>query len=187
MRGLADRFARTPRCLAEAVGGMKGGSRFGPGSLIIAGGLLILPVMALARLPFVWWMEWGYAAAVSGVAYLMNVLDKKRARAGQWRIAEATLHLLELAGGWPGALLAQRWCRHKCSKVSYQIVFWLIVAAYELLAFDFLRDWAWARGIAEMMQTLPEPRRLSRGRLKAERGRDSNAASSHRSRQSHSR
>lgn len=34
--------------------------------------------------------------------------DKRRAFAGQWRVPEATLHLAEFAGGWPGAFLAQR-------------------------------------------------------------------------------
>jgi len=41
------------------------------------------------------------------------------------------LHLLELLGGWPGAFLAQRRLRHKCSKRRYQFVFWLIVLAYQ--------------------------------------------------------
>jgi uncharacterized membrane protein YsdA (DUF1294 family) len=40
------------------------------------------------------------------------------------------LHLLELCGGWPGALIAQHWVRHKVGKLSFQIIFWLIVAAH---------------------------------------------------------
>ncbi|SJM91388.1 Cold-shock protein (fragment) [Crenothrix polyspora] len=47
-----------------------------------------------------------------------------------WRIPEKSLHTLELLGGWPGALLAQRTLRHKNRKPSYQVVFWLIVGLH---------------------------------------------------------
>lgn len=53
--------------------------------------------------------------------------DKRRAKEGEWRIDETSLHLFELVGGWPGALLAQRLIRHKSRKSSYQMVFWLCV------------------------------------------------------------
>ena len=56
--------------------------------------------------------------------------DKRRAQAGAWRTSEDSLHLLELLGGWPGALLAQQSFRHKTRKLSYQIVFWLIAAGH---------------------------------------------------------
>ncbi|BAN47466.1 DUF1294 domain-containing protein [Metapseudomonas resinovorans] len=56
--------------------------------------------------------------------------DKRLAVAGSRRIPEARLHLLELLGGWPGGLLAQRLIRHKNRKVAYQVKFWLIVAVH---------------------------------------------------------
>ena len=31
---------------------------------------------------------------------------------------------MALAGGWPGALLAQQWLRHKSAKREFRAVFW---------------------------------------------------------------
>ena len=41
---------------------------------------------------------------------------------------EASLHVLALMGGWPGALLAQRVVRHKTRKQPFRTVFWATVA-----------------------------------------------------------
>jgi uncharacterized membrane protein YsdA (DUF1294 family) len=35
-------------------------------------------------------------------------------------IAEATLHSMSFFGGWPGALLAQQFLRHKSNKAAFQ-------------------------------------------------------------------
>jgi uncharacterized membrane protein YsdA (DUF1294 family) len=53
--------------------------------------------------------------------------------------------LFELIGAWPGAFLAQRHLRHKCSKSNFQRVFWLIVVGYQLAAFDSLQEWRLSR------------------------------------------
>ncbi|WP_040500587.1 DUF1294 domain-containing protein, partial [Ideonella sp. B508-1] len=45
----------------------------------------------------------------------------------QWRTPESTLHWMGLLCGWPGALLAQQVLRHKTSKTSFIVVFWLTV------------------------------------------------------------
>jgi len=69
-----------------------------------------------------------------GVLLLINLLtfavygfDKSAAQAGRWRTAESTLHLLSLAGGWPGAWCAQRLFRHKSRKVSFMAGYWATV------------------------------------------------------------
>ncbi|AOE84289.1 DUF1294 domain-containing protein [Pseudomonas sp. TCU-HL1] len=69
-------------------------------------------------------------SAMSLVCFVAYWRDKRLAVAGERRIPEARLHLLELLGGWPGGLLAQRLIRHKNRKVAYQVKFWLIVAAH---------------------------------------------------------
>lgn len=73
---------------------------------------------------------------MSLLAFSAYALDKLRAQRGKWRISESTLHLFEMAGGWPGAFAAQRLLRHKSRKLSFQVTYWLIVLAH--LAF-----WAW--------------------------------------------
>ena len=83
----------------------------------------------------------GWCAAVSWFTYLIYAWDKQQARNQERREPEKLLHLAELAGGWPGAFLAQRRLRHKSVKFSYQFVFWLIVIGYELVAMDFLLGW----------------------------------------------
>ena len=75
---------------------------------------------------------------MSLVAFLLYWSDKRKARAEQWRTPENVLHALELAGGWPGALLAQQVFRHKTRKVSFQWVFWLIVLAHQVFWIDQL-------------------------------------------------
>lgn len=64
--------------------------------------------------------------------------DKHKARADSWRTPENVLHAVELAGGWPGALLAQQAFRHKTRKVSFQLVFWLIVLMHQVFWIDQL-------------------------------------------------
>lgn len=61
------------------------------------------------------------------LAFAVYAWDKSAARHKRWRMQESMLHLLGLAGGWPGALVAQRLLRHKTRKWSFQWVFWATV------------------------------------------------------------
>lgn len=69
----------------------------------------------------------GAYGIMSLVVFVMYGIDKRAAGRGAQRIPENRLHLLELLGGWPGALLAQQLFRHKTRKGRYQLVFWLAV------------------------------------------------------------
>lgn len=69
----------------------------------------------------------GVYLVASVMAYVTYAIDKSAAVNNQWRIAENTLHMFGLIGGWPGALAAQRMFRHKSSKPSFQGMFWVTV------------------------------------------------------------
>lgn len=69
---------------------------------------------------------WLYLTA-SLICFAAYAADKSAAIAGRRRIAESTLLLLGLVGGWPGAILAQRTLRHKSSKASFRRAHWVCV------------------------------------------------------------
>jgi uncharacterized membrane protein YsdA (DUF1294 family) len=117
-------------------GGAARPKRGGAAYLAIAAfALLYLLAVLLWRLP-AWPM--GLYAGASAVCFLFYAVDKSAARVGRWRTPESTLLLLGLCCGWPGAILAQQWLRHKTSKTSFQLAFWATVivnmAAFGLLA-----------------------------------------------------
>jgi uncharacterized membrane protein YsdA (DUF1294 family)/cold shock CspA family protein len=67
--------------------------------------------------------------AASTITFIAYAIDKSAAQNNRWRTKESTLHLFGLAGGWPGALLAQKTLRHKSKKDEFQTVFWATVIA----------------------------------------------------------
>lgn len=103
----------------RGISGVSGAVLFGTafvtfviGSSIVMGGALIfIPLYLLLSL----------------LTYLMYALDKKAAEQGHWRTPENTLHLLALAGGWPGALWAQSLLRHKSQKQPFKTILWLTI------------------------------------------------------------
>lgn len=72
------------------------------------------------------WLAALYALA-SAACFIAYARDKRAARLARPRTPERTLLLLGLAGGWPGALAAQRLLRHKSAKQSFQRKFWCTV------------------------------------------------------------
>jgi uncharacterized membrane protein YsdA (DUF1294 family) len=70
----------------------------------------------------------GLAYVLASVAcFALYARDKAAARRGDRRTPERDLLLLGLAGGWPGALLAQHWLQHKTVKLPFRTMFWLTV------------------------------------------------------------
>src|SRR5690606_41440243 len=75
--------------------------------------------------------------ALSVLSYFMYRSDKIAAQGDAQRTPEASLHLADLFGGWPGALIAQQQFRHKTVKPSFQLVF-LATVVFNLAAVAWL-------------------------------------------------
>jgi uncharacterized membrane protein YsdA (DUF1294 family)/cold shock CspA family protein len=71
-------------------------------------------------------------------AFIVYAIDKTKAHKNEWRISESTLHLFELFGGWPGALITQQAIRHKNKKISFQITIWIIVIIHLVIWLDIV-------------------------------------------------
>lgn len=112
----------------------------GIGTLVFIPTFIILYVIAF----FIWeppmWFALIYLVA-SAITYLVYASDKSRAQSGAWRTQEVNLHILSLACGWPGALLAQQLLRHKSAKRQFRMVFWatvvMNVAAFIVVCMSF--------------------------------------------------
>jgi uncharacterized membrane protein YsdA (DUF1294 family) len=89
----------------------------------------LVALVVFGTLPF--WVPVAYAV-VSTVTFATYATDKAQAGANRQRVSERALHFLALAGGWPGAVVAQRYFRHKTRKPAFQVITWLIVAVHVL-------------------------------------------------------
>ncbi|MES2756885.1 MAG: DUF1294 domain-containing protein [Pseudomonadota bacterium] len=102
------------------------------------------PILLFAAMYAYATLAWGMPLFV-GAAYLAAsaacfgayALDKSAARAGRRRTPESTLLMMGLACGWPGAVLAQQWLRHKSAKQSFRIPFHATVAI-NIVSFGWL-------------------------------------------------
>ena len=78
-----------------------------------------------------------YLAAINVITFAAMGIDKAKARAGKWRIAESTLFALAALGGALGGMLGMRAFHHKkfrfgfpallclqCAAVVYLILIW---------------------------------------------------------------
>ena len=69
----------------------------------------------------------GLYAGISVACFLLYAEDKSKAQKGHWRVAESSMQIIALIGGWPGAIVAQQVFRHKTRKRGFQFVFWTAV------------------------------------------------------------
>ncbi len=132
--------ARSKAPLRQGAGRPQAGIRRLPLKLLVLALLLVLPLLGslgvLTRQATAWPLM-AYLL-VSIASFVQYAIDKRSAESGRWRTPENTLHITELLGGWPGALIAQQVFRHKTRKASFQTVFWLIVLLHQLFWFDRL-------------------------------------------------
>ena len=117
--------SRSPesRSEARAPQGWHASSRFSYGVLLLWL-VLMLTAASIWSVPRFIWLVYAGLSVLTFMAYWQ---DKWSAQKGHWRTPEKTLQSMALAGGWPGALLAQQWLRHKSSKTRFQQEFWLMV------------------------------------------------------------
>lgn len=128
------RSVRSRRALdRERVAAVGSAIRYRAFKLMVLGLLCALPLAGSLQLALagVFWPLAIYIVA-SIISYLMYRSDKRSAIASRQRIPEKWLHLSEVVGGWPGALVAQQVLRHKTRKLSYQLMFWLIILLHQL-------------------------------------------------------
>lgn len=83
----------------------------------------------------------GAVAAINLLTFVVYARDKSAAQSGRWRTPEKHLHLLSLAGGWPGAWFAQQWLRHKSSKQEFRTVYWVTVVLHCAVLAAWVGGW----------------------------------------------
>jgi uncharacterized membrane protein YsdA (DUF1294 family)/cold shock CspA family protein len=107
--------------------------------------LLILTPLALSS-----YLLWRAKNPIPFFSYcvfsLLTILiygtDKTHAATHRWRIPESYLLILELMGGWPGALIAQSELRHKTRKSRYKFLLHSIIVLH-LLAWGGYLYWSY--------------------------------------------
>lgn len=91
-------------------------------SILFATAFLTILIISACTAKIPYWLPALYIIT-SLFTFLLYAKDKSAARKGTWRTPESTLHLLSLAGGWPGALIAQQKLRHKTQKQPFRFIF----------------------------------------------------------------
>ena len=84
----------------------------------------------------------GWMLLLSILAFIAFGVDKRAAIHGKGRTPESRLHLLELLGGWPGAILGGFTFRHKIRKPRYVLVTILVIMAWLVAAWFLITAFA---------------------------------------------
>lgn len=135
--------ARSPKFSASG--------RVSGGSWLLLAALLAVPVSGLGNVPVPWWWPLTQVAMLSAVTYRLYAYDKLQAVRRGWRVPETSLHLAEIAGGWPGAFMAQRRLRHKCQKGRFKVFFWCIIVLHQIVGLDFFLKNHLSKEVWQMM------------------------------------
>ncbi|MCW3173267.1 DUF1294 domain-containing protein [Shewanella subflava] len=82
----------------------------------------------------------GIFIGINLLSFIITWYDKRIAAQNQTspdtqrnRISEKTLYIYALIGGWPAAIIAQQYFRHKTQKNAFKYRFWLCIAINMLL------------------------------------------------------
>lgn len=74
-----------------------------------------------------------YLFIINALSFLLMHIDKEKAKAGRWRIPEATLMGLAFMGGSLGAYLGMRIFRHKTRHLKFSVGLPVIVSVQILV------------------------------------------------------
>ena len=122
-----DERNRSRATAVQYVGSAPGPRQPGLVPALVVAAVFLLAMLVMALLEVVpTWLPVVYVL-LSLATVLTYRADEAVAEAGTWRVPEATLHLLALVGGWPGALAARQLFRHKTTRQPFATVFWLTV------------------------------------------------------------
>ncbi|MFV0626403.1 MAG: DUF1294 domain-containing protein [Alphaproteobacteria bacterium] len=80
-----------------------------------------------------------HLVSINIITFIAYGVDKRAAQRGTWRVSERNLHTLEFLGGVLGALVGQKFFKHKTKKIEYQSAFWFIVFMEFVIVFVILR------------------------------------------------
>lgn len=75
-----------------------------------------------------------YLLIINAVGFLLMLIDKQKARNGQWRIPEATLMTVAAIGGSVGSLIGMYTFRHKTRHAKFIVGVPALLIAQLLLA-----------------------------------------------------
>ncbi|WOT05755.1 DUF1294 domain-containing protein [Shewanella youngdeokensis] len=114
----------------------------------------LIGIVTLHQLALIPLAALGYLLLLCCVTFIAYAVDKRAARQQRWRIKESTLHLLALLGGWPGALLAQQWLRHKSAKTSFKVALWLAILLNIAISYAVLFPALVQAQLQQLMQML---------------------------------
>jgi uncharacterized membrane protein YsdA (DUF1294 family) len=98
----------------------------------------------LAQLLLLGHLTWQVIAGL--VTFASYVWDKRQAKKNGWRIPERRLHLLAAIGGWAGAIVGQKWVRHKSQKLSFKILTALAMLVHVAITIGLAYWWAAGSG-----------------------------------------
>jgi uncharacterized membrane protein YsdA (DUF1294 family) len=93
--------------------------------IVLALALVGLAGLAIGvdRAPLVIWL-----VASNVAAFIIWGFDKSRARRGEGRVPEMTLHLMALAGATPASFLAMWTFRHKTLQTRFKVLYVIFLA-----------------------------------------------------------
>lgn len=112
-------------------------STFGLASVVLAA-IVGLSVFIFSRQQQ-WHWYWVWIVTLSAVTFFWYGFDKGQSKRAGLRVPEIVLHLLALAGGFPGGWLGRLFFHHKTRKGSFTIILVLATVLHLGLAPMLLR------------------------------------------------